>query len=72
MQNVVPRLEMSMTLSILTSPAPARTQTQETILRALESAAAEYCGLVSPPSDALPPPVFPSGRDSLGELSQST
>ena len=24
------------------------------------------------PSDALPPPVFPSGRDSLGESSQST
>ena len=63
---------MSMTLSILTSPVPARTQTQETILQALESAAAEYRGLVSPPSDALPPPVFPSGRDSLGESSQST
>ena len=61
-----------MTLSILTSPAPARTQTQETILWALESTAAEYHGLVSPPSDALPPLVFPSGRDSLGELSQST
>ena len=63
---------MSMTPSILTSPAPARTQTQETILRALESAAAEYRGLVSPPSDVLLPPVFPSGRDSLGESSQST
>ena len=61
-----------MTPSILTSPAPARTQTQETILQALESATAEYRGLVSPPSDALPPPVFPSGRDSLGESSQST
>ena len=50
----VPRLEMSMTLSILTSPAPARTLAQETILQALESAAAEYCGLASPLSDVLP------------------
>ena len=62
---------MSMTLSILTSPVPARTQTQETILWALESTAAEYCGLAFPLSGALPPPVFPSGRDSLGELSQT-
>ena len=61
-----------MTPSILTSPAPARTQTQEMILWALESAATEYRGLAFPPSDALPPPVFPSGRDSLGESSQST
>ena len=61
-----------MTPSILTSPAPVRTQTQETILQALESAAAEYHGLASPPSDVLLPPVFPRGRDSLGESSQST
>ena len=61
-----------MTLNILTSPVPVRNLAQETILQALESAAAEYHGLVSPPSDVLPPPVFPSGRDSLGELSQST
>ena len=61
-----------MTPNILTSPALARTWTQETIFWALESAAAEYRRLVSPPSDALPPPVFPSGRDSLGESSQST
>ena len=61
-----------MTPNILTSPALGRIQTQETILQALESATAEYHGLVSPPSDALPPLVFPSGRDSLEELSQST
>ena len=71
-QRDVPRLEMSMTPSILTSPVPARTQTQETILWALESATTKYHGLVSPPSNALPPPVFPSRRDSLGESSQST
>ena len=63
---------MSMTPSILTSPALVRTQTQETILRALESTATEYRGLASPPSDVLLPPVFPCGRDSLGESSQST
>ena len=61
-----------MALSILTSPVPARTQTQETILQALESATTEYRGLASPPSNALLPLVFPSGRDSLGESSQST
>ena len=72
MQRDVPRLEMNMTPSILTSPVPARTPAQETILQALESATAEYHGLVSPPSDVLLPPVFPSGRDSLGESSQST
>ena len=55
--------------SILSSPAPERTQTQETILWALESAAAEYRRLVSPLSDVLPPPVFPSGSRSLGKLS---
>ena len=57
-QRDVPRLEMSMTPSILTSPAP-------------ESATAKYCRLVSPPSDALLPLVFPSGSCSLGELSQT-
>ena len=60
-----------MTLSILTSPVLGRTQTQETILQAPESAAAEYCRLVSPPSDVLPPLVFPSGSRSLGKLSQT-
>ena len=60
-----------MTLSILTSPALGMTQTQEMILWALESATTEYHGLVSPLSDALPPPVFPSGSHSLGELSQT-
>ena len=62
---------MNMTPTILTSPAPERSQAQVTILQALESAATEYRELVTPPSNALPPPVFPSGRDSLGELSQS-
>ena len=61
-----------MTPTILISPALERSQVQVTILQALESTAAEYHKLVSPPSNVLLPLVFPVGRDSLGGLGQST